>query len=110
MNKFIKEVNSELKNVTWPTKKHAIRISKITVWFTLACAVMLWAADYILSEGYDFVSKLNPKNIPQAYDMSQTWAHTWTWAIDFEIESISTSTWEEVAAEAVYTWELVLPE
>ena len=109
MNKLFKEVHSELKNVTWPTKKHAIRISKITIWFTLVCAVMLWVTDFLLSEWYDFLSALNPDNaFPEVYPNS-----TWTWAgswASFEIESITTSTWADAPVEATFTWDLVLPE
>ena len=82
MNKFIKEVVSELHNVTWPTKQHAIRISKITIWFTLSCAVLIWTLDYVLSRGSDFLLALNPKNlipIETQDPLSDSWSLSMSW-------------------------------
>ena len=61
MKKVISEALSEIHNVTWPTKKHAIKISKITIGFTLASAVFMWVSDWLLSSAYKWLKSLNPK-------------------------------------------------
>ncbi len=91
MNKFIKEAISELHNVTWPTKNHAIRISKITIWFTLSVAIVLWVFDYMLSEAYTFIAQLNPKNnvpIVREHTTDGSWNILLSWA--------TISTWSNI--------------
>ena len=84
MNKFFKEIVSELHNVTWPTRQHAIRISKITIWFTLASAFLLWLLDMFFSQAYKFIAQLNPRNnVPIERNIqtnSDSWAVVLSWA------------------------------
>lgn len=51
-----KEAVSEIHNITWPTKKHAINISRIAIIFTLVSAVFIWFSDYVFKEWYSLVS------------------------------------------------------
>ena len=47
--KYIIEVKSEAKKVSWPTKKVAIKDSTIVVAISLATAAFLGGIDYLLS-------------------------------------------------------------
>lgn len=47
---YIVEVKGEMKKVSWPTKKRAIRDSAIVVIVSLATAAFLGSVDYILAE------------------------------------------------------------
>jgi preprotein translocase subunit SecE len=40
----------ELRQVRWPTRQQAIRLSMIVIAFTLACTVLLGIVDFGLSE------------------------------------------------------------
>ncbi len=40
----------ELRQVRWPTRQQAIRLSIIVIAFTLVCTVLLGAVDFGLSE------------------------------------------------------------
>jgi preprotein translocase subunit SecE len=40
----------ELRQVRWPTRQQAIRLSMIVIAFTLACTVILGIVDFGLSE------------------------------------------------------------
>lgn len=45
---YIKEVTSELKKVTWPTRKQTIDMTTLVVIITLIVAVYLTGVDFIL--------------------------------------------------------------
>ncbi len=47
---YIIEVKREMKKVSWPTRKRAIRDSTIVVGVSLATAAFLGGVDYILAE------------------------------------------------------------
>lgn len=47
---YIIEVKGEMKKVSWPTRKRAIRDSAIVVGVSLATAAFLGGVDYILAE------------------------------------------------------------
>ncbi len=42
----------EFNNVTWPTRRQAIRISTIVFIFMIISAIILGIVDYLLSAGY----------------------------------------------------------
>jgi preprotein translocase SecE subunit len=44
------EAMHELRNVQWPTKNHAMRISTITAIFVTASAILLGVVDYLLGQ------------------------------------------------------------
>lgn len=52
IRKYIRESIQELNNVTWPTKKQAIRITTIVFIFMIAAAAILGVIDQILAVGY----------------------------------------------------------
>jgi len=52
MKKYIRESIQELNNVTWPTKKQAIRITTIVFIFMIITAAFLGLVDQIFTIGY----------------------------------------------------------
>ena len=52
LKKYIQDSIKELHNVTWPTKKQAIRITTIVFIFMMASALFLGVVDYLLATGY----------------------------------------------------------
>ena len=65
MIKSIKSALSEIHNVSWPTKKHAINISKVTIIFTLFAALSIWVIDYGFTKSYTFLSSLKTQTTSQ---------------------------------------------
>ena len=53
LTQYIKDSRTELKKVTWPTRKETINHTLLVVAFSLAVAVFLGIADYILSEIFE---------------------------------------------------------
>ncbi len=47
---YLKGAYSELRKVTWPTRKETWRKSWIVIWFSLAFAIFLGGLDYIFNE------------------------------------------------------------
>jgi len=52
MKKYIQESIQELNNVTWPTRKQAIRITTIVFIFMIVSAIFLGLIDQIFAVGY----------------------------------------------------------
>ncbi len=55
---YFKGSVQEFNNVTWPTRKQAIRISMIVFVFMIISAIILGAVDYLLSVGYKELLKM----------------------------------------------------
>ena len=49
MLQYINEAVAELHQVRWPTRHQAVRLSIITIGFTLANALAFGAVDYVLA-------------------------------------------------------------
>ena len=49
---YFRESMAEFNNITWPTRKQAVRISVIVLAFMLASAAVLGALDQLLAMGY----------------------------------------------------------
>ena len=52
IHQYLKNSIQEFNNVTWPTKKQAIRISTIVFIFMIISAIILGAVDQLLASGY----------------------------------------------------------
>jgi len=50
MIKFFSDAISEIYNVTWPTQKHYMHISIVSIVFTLSAAVFIWFLDYFFDK------------------------------------------------------------
>lgn len=47
---FLREVREELRKVTWPTRRQAVRLTLIVIGVSLAVGVYLSALDFILTK------------------------------------------------------------
>jgi len=52
--KFLKEVKSELRQVTWPTKKEVVRLTGMVVAISLIVGVYIGALDFIFTKLVEF--------------------------------------------------------
>lgn len=50
LTEFLKEVQTELKKVVWPTREQALRLTAIVVGVSLMVGVYIGALDYILTK------------------------------------------------------------
>ena len=55
--RFFKEVNEELKKVTWPSKELVKNATVAVIVFTLIVSVYLWGLDIIFSKVIDLLFK-----------------------------------------------------
>jgi len=53
LSQYIKDSRSELKKVTWPTRKDTVNHTILVVVFSLAVAAFLGIADYLLTEIFE---------------------------------------------------------
>ncbi len=58
IKKYIRDSIQELNNVTWPTRKQAIRITTIVFIFMIVAAAVLGVVDQFLSIGYKALLKI----------------------------------------------------
>ena len=49
---YFRDSIAEFNNITWPTRKQAVRISVIVLAFMVASAAVLGALDQLLAMGY----------------------------------------------------------
>jgi preprotein translocase subunit SecE len=54
---YIKGSISEMKKVTWPTKKETQNYTYLVIGISLAVAVFLGALDYVFTVGLEFLVK-----------------------------------------------------
>ena len=54
---YIKGSVSEMKKVTWPTKKETQNYTYLVIGISLAVAIFLGALDYIFTIGLEFIVK-----------------------------------------------------
>lgn len=55
--KFLKEVKSELKQVTWPTKKDVTRLTSIVVAISLVVGIYIGILDFVFTKLIQLVVK-----------------------------------------------------
>ncbi|WP_029520199.1 preprotein translocase subunit SecE [Persephonella sp. IF05-L8] len=55
--KFFKEVQEELKKVTWPSKELVKNATIGVIVFTLLVSIYLWGLDFIFSKIFDYLYK-----------------------------------------------------
>jgi len=53
--KFLKEVQEELKKVTWPSRQLVKNATIAVIVFTLLVSVYLWALDFVFSRLISYV-------------------------------------------------------
>ncbi|PCI24891.1 preprotein translocase subunit SecE [Candidatus Peregrinibacteria bacterium] len=52
---FFQEAQEELSRVTWLTKKQAIHISMVTLFFVVMATIFIGGSDYLLSLLYNTI-------------------------------------------------------
>jgi preprotein translocase subunit SecE len=52
---YIKETRTELKHVSWPTRRQAIAFTLIVIAISLGTAIFLGFFDFIFSKGIQYV-------------------------------------------------------
>ena len=57
--RYFRDSIQEFNNVTWPTRKQAIRISTIVFIFMIISAIVLGVADNILAIGYKMLLSIS---------------------------------------------------
>ncbi|WP_457625843.1 preprotein translocase subunit SecE [Persephonella sp.] len=55
--KFLKEVQEELKKVTWPSKELVRNATIAVIVFTLLVSLYLWGLDLIFDRIFDYLYK-----------------------------------------------------
>ena len=56
--KFLKEVRSELKRVTWPTKNEAIRLTSMVIAVSIVVGIYIGALDYLFTKIMELLLKI----------------------------------------------------
>ena len=51
ITKFFKEVKSELKKVTWPSKKQVTKSTLVVIAAVIIIGIVIWALDLLFSFG-----------------------------------------------------------
>ncbi len=59
IKRYFRDSIQEFNNVTWPTRKKAIRISTIVFIFMIVSAIILGIVDHLLSGGYKALLSLS---------------------------------------------------
>ena len=59
IKQYFKGSIKEFNNVTWPTRKQAIRMSTVVLIFMIVSAIALGIVDYLLSDGYKALLSLS---------------------------------------------------
>ena len=54
---FFKDVISELKKVTWPTKKEIVKYTAAVIVFVLLFAIIVGGVDFLLTEAVALIAK-----------------------------------------------------
>jgi len=73
--KYLSEAIHELRNVKWPTKKHAVRISVITGIFVIVSTIVVAAVDFALEKVMFSATKISAPATPK-FDVKNVSAKT----------------------------------
>ncbi|MBU5289824.1 preprotein translocase subunit SecE [Paraclostridium bifermentans] len=55
--RYVKETKSELKRVTWPTKKELLKNTGIVLTVVVSATILVWALDSVLSGALNLILK-----------------------------------------------------
>ncbi|WP_278681820.1 preprotein translocase subunit SecE [Paraclostridium bifermentans] len=55
--RYVKEIKSELKKVTWPTKKELLKNTGIVLTVVVSATILVWALDSVLSGALNLILK-----------------------------------------------------
>ena len=55
--RYVKETKSELKRVTWPTKKELLKNTGVVLTVVVSATILVWALDSVLSGALNLILK-----------------------------------------------------
>ena len=58
---YLKDSFEEIKKVTWPTNNQAVKVSIITIVFTVVSTLIITGFDFSFRQGYDALTDISPK-------------------------------------------------
>jgi preprotein translocase SecE subunit len=58
---YLKDSFEEIKKVTWPTNNQAVKVSIITIAFTVVSTLIITGFDFSFRQGYDALTDISPK-------------------------------------------------
>ena len=53
--RYLKETRAEVRKVSWPTRKEALRLTLVVLAVTISMAIILGALDYVFSQFIGFI-------------------------------------------------------
>ena len=62
--KFLKEVQEQFKNITWPTKDTLIQLTFVVISISIVISLILGGFDYLFTTSFGFLSKLRNQPTP----------------------------------------------
>jgi len=63
VTKFLKEVQIEFKNITWPTKETLIQLSIVVISISIAISLILGGFDYLFTKSFGLLTQ--PKQLAE---------------------------------------------
>jgi len=66
ISQFLKEVQSEFKNITWPKKEALIQLSIVVISFSVAISLILGGFDYLFTQSFQIFSQLKPNPVVES--------------------------------------------
>jgi len=60
LTKFLKEVQVEFKNITWPTKETLIQLSIVVISISIVISLILGGFDYLFTKSFGLLTKTTP--------------------------------------------------
>jgi preprotein translocase SecE subunit len=82
---YVKDSIEELKKATWPTKNQAVKLTIITIVFTILATLLLSVSDLVFKEGYQGLLNSSNKVQSQPVNVSQPTQPT---AEDINVEDL----------------------
>ena len=53
--RYLKETRAEVRKVSWPTRKEALRLTLVVLAVTISMAIILGALDFVFSQFIGFI-------------------------------------------------------
>jgi len=88
---YFKNSIEEIRKVTWPTKNQAIKLTVITIIFTIFATILIGLSDFAFREGYEAILDASPAADQQPLQPTDVNApgHTGTMAPEASMEGLT---------------------
>jgi preprotein translocase SecE subunit len=70
MIKYFKNSIQEIQKVTWPTKEESLKLTVITIIFTVITTLAITLVDQAFNAGYQYLLDISPTSSTPAFDPS----------------------------------------